>query len=114
MNLLSGTLTGGASSKIEKSRSASVYDFRDAGLPKSGLRRRTNRFKPAADIDLRMGFSAEVASSTCIRLIESPLEHAELGITALDHEPVIWVISDTATNFASVLLKSGHAVHLAS
>jgi hypothetical protein len=76
------------------------------------LRGRANRLEPAANVDLRMGFSAEMAGSGCVRRIAIPLEHGEIGITALDHEPVIWVIRDPATNFASELLQGCHAMHL--
>ena len=72
----------------------------------------TNRLEPAANVDLRVGFSAEMAGSGRIRSIGIPPKYSELGITALDHEPVIWVISDPAADFALELPLSCHAMHL--
>lgn len=77
------------------------------------LRRRANCFKPSANVDLGMGFSAEVASSRGIRSFRLPLENTELGITALNHKPVVRAISDPSADFASEFLKRCHAVALA-
>ena len=42
------------------------------------FRRRADRLKPAAYVDLRAGFAAEVASSSRARGIYVPLEHSKL------------------------------------
>ncbi|PYV99926.1 MAG: hypothetical protein DMG89_06175 [Acidobacteria bacterium] len=61
-----------------------------------------------------MRFSTEVASSGSIRGFQIPLEHSEFRVAVFNDKPVIWVIGDSSADFASELLKSSHAVHLAS
>lgn len=78
------------------------------------LWRRTYRFKPAANVDLGMGFSAEMAGTGCIRCFRIPLQNTQVGIIALNNEPMNRGICDPAADFASELLKSCHALHLAS
>ena len=78
------------------------------------LRRRADRLKPPADVDLSVGFSTEVTSTGRASGIRVPLVNSEFSITALDHKPVIWSIADTPTNFATEFLKGCHALPLAS
>jgi len=58
-----------------------------------------------------MRFSTEMTRSSCARGIGVPLVHGEFGVTALDREPVIWIIGDPAANFTTILQKGCHAVH---
>src|SRR5258708_4937306 len=58
------------------------------------FRRRANRLKPAANVDLRMGFSAVVTSSSRVRRICIPLEDSKLRIATLNDKPVIGVVRD--------------------
>jgi len=78
------------------------------------LRRRANRLKPAAYVDLRVGFAAEVPSASRARGIYIPLEHRELRIATLNDNPVIGVVGDSSTDFTSEFLKSRHAIALFS
>lgn len=78
------------------------------------FRRRTNRFEPSADVNLRMGLAAEVARTGSICGIHVPSENRELRIVALDHKPVNGAGAAPAADFASEFLKRCHAVALAS
>ena len=88
--------------------------FRDAGFCEIRPRRRANRLKPAAYVDLRVGFAAEVPSASRARGIHIPLEHRELRIATLNDKPVIGIVGDSSTDFTSEFLKSRHAIALFS
>lgn len=57
---------------------------------------------------------AEVASSGSIRCFQIPVENSQLRITALNHEPVIWVSGNSSVAFAPEFLRGGYALHLVS
>jgi hypothetical protein len=99
-----------------KHRQLSVFRRQTLGLYRCGCRevwlgRRANRLKPPANVDLSMRLSTEMTSSGRAGGVGVPLVNSELSVTALDHEPVNWTISDPGANFATVLLKSCHGVH---
>ena len=75
-----------------------------------GFGRRADRLEPPADIDLGMRFSTEMAGARGTRGGRVPLEYRELGIAALNDKPVIWAVSDPATDFASEFLESCHTL----
>jgi len=81
------------------------------GSPGSEVRtrRRTRRFKPAADVNLGVRFAAVMTCAGCVRNLRFPLENGELRFTALDHEPVNRVAADCSANLAAELLERRHS-----
>ena len=67
-------------------------------------RGRTRSLEPAADIDLRMAFPAEVPGSLCIGSRSVPLKNRELSIPALNHEPMYGIIGYSAADLTSKFL----------
>jgi len=57
-----------------------------------------------------MGFSTEVTCSIRVRANCIPLEHRELCIAALNHEPVTRAVGNSSTDFTSEFLKSRHSI----
>jgi hypothetical protein len=74
--------------------------------PRAALHRPTDRFKPAAYIDLRMSFAAEVAGGGTHRGHQFPLDEEQLLIPALDDEPVGRVLTDDPANFTLKFFQS--------
>ena len=72
------------------------------------LGRGADGIEPAADIDLGVGFSAEMPGSIRVRVVFVPAEHCELNVAALNYEPVHRVVGDRTADFASEFLKRGH------
>jgi hypothetical protein len=77
-------------------------------LVEIGFGRRAHGLKPAADINLSVSLSAEMARSICIGRVLIPAKNAKLSISALNHEPVHRVVRDRAADFAPKFLKRGH------
>jgi len=77
---------------------------------KIGLGRRAGRVEPSADIDLRMGLTAEVSRARRVRNFRLPTQDGELGVSALNDEPVHRVVGDVPANFAAKFLKGGHGM----
>ena len=73
------------------------------------LRRRTKRFKPAADIHLGMGFATEMPRSGAGGGRQVPLDDRELLISALDHKPTDRILTDDPANLALEFLHTRHA-----
>ena len=60
--------------------------------------RRTDVLKPAADVDLRMRLTAEMASRRSIRALQVPPQHGKFFFSALDHEPMHRMIANDTAN----------------
>jgi hypothetical protein len=70
--------------------------------------RRANRIEPTANVDLCVGFAAEMARSVGVRGFLIPAQDGELRVATLNYEPVQWVTSDRAANFTPEFLERGH------
>jgi hypothetical protein len=71
-------------------------------------RRRAYRIKPAADVDLSVRLSAEVASADRIRGFQVPAENRQLRVATLNDEPVQRIIGHRSADLTSELLNLGH------
>ena len=69
------------------------------------LRRRADRFEPAADVDLGMRFAAEMSSRGAVGGRLLPAQDSELFVSALDHKPVHGIVADDAANLTLKLAK---------
>jgi hypothetical protein len=67
--------------------------------------RRADGIEPAADVYLRMSFAAEMACSIGAGGFLIPAQNSKLGVTALNYEPVQWVVGDGAADFATEFLE---------
>jgi hypothetical protein len=72
------------------------------------FRRRTGRFKPTADVNLRVRFSAIMPCAPGIRSFWFPFQNRELRVTALNYKPVHRLAAHDAANLALELLKGCH------
>jgi len=71
-----------------------------------GLGGGANGFEPTADIDLGVGFAAEMAGGGAVGGGQVPLDHRELLISTLDYKPVDGIVSDDAANLALEFLQT--------
>lgn len=78
------------------------------GSPIHRFWRRADRFEPAADVDLRVRFAAEMTGAGTFRGSQIPAKHRELVFTALDHKPVNGMVADDPTYLALKLFKRRH------
>src|SRR6185437_5775583 len=72
------------------------------------LGRRAHGLKPAADVDLRVGFAAEMASAGCVGSCGVPDLHGERRWPALDEEPVDRIGGRETTDFTAIFLQRCH------
>jgi len=86
-------------------------DVVDVGLGSSEnrFRRRANRFKPAADIHLGVGFATEMTGGGRVGGGQIPLDNRKFLISAFDDKPMDWIVTDDATNLALEFFQTGHA-----
>jgi len=94
---------------LAKGKASVASTLGGLGNLENGFGRRANGFKPAADIDLGVGFAAEMPGSGAIGGSQFPLDDRELLISALDHKPMDWIITDDPANLALEFLQTGHA-----
>jgi hypothetical protein len=76
--------------------------------PERGLARETDGFKPAADIDLGVGFATEMTGAWAQGIGQIPLDDRELLISALDHKPMDRVLTSDPANLALEFFHAGH------
>ncbi len=60
--------------------------------------RRTDVLKPAADVDLRVRLTAEMASRRTIRALQVPPQHGKFFFSALDHKPMRRMVANDPAN----------------
>ena len=70
--------------------------------------RRAQRFKPSADVDLSMPFSAEMPCPGGVCGFRVPLDNRQVHIAALNDEPMARILRNRSTNFAAVLPDGCH------
>ena len=75
----------------------------------SGFARHAYGFKPAADVDLSVGFAAKMPRGGAGGGSQIPLDDGKLQISALDHKPVIRILTDDPANLALEFLETRHA-----
>ena len=78
------------------------------GLFKIWFGRGTNGIKPAADVDLRVGFSAVMTSSCRFGDLGTPAVNRKIGISAVNHKPVQWIGGHDTADFATEFLQCRH------
>ena len=71
--------------------------------------RRTDGFKPPADVHLRVRFAAKMPGGGTVGGCQIPPENSKILISALDHEPVARIVTDNPTNFALEFFHTRHA-----
>jgi hypothetical protein len=70
--------------------------------------RHAHRLKPPADVNLSVSFSAKMPGIWGTGCFEVPLDHDQLVVTALNHQPTNRITGDNATDFALELLEGSH------
>ena len=70
--------------------------------------RDTDRFKPAADIDLGVRFAAEMAGGWAQGGSQVPFEDREFLVSAFDHKPAHGILTDRPANLALKFLQTRH------
>jgi hypothetical protein len=80
-------------------------------LHEAWLRRRADRVKPAADVDLGMSLTAIMPGSRRVGCLRVPPVDSKIGISTSNHEPVDGVGGNESTDFTSKLLKRCHGCH---
>ena len=71
--------------------------------------RDTYRFKPAADVDLGVGFATEMAGAWAHCGGQVPFDDGEILISTFDHEPADRILTDRPANLALKFLQTRHA-----
>jgi hypothetical protein len=88
-----GETTGAAESEIANSEEKQILRS-----SKNRFARRTDVLKPAADVNLRVRLTAEVASRRTVRGLQLPSQHGKFFFSAFDHKPMRWMITDNTAN----------------
>jgi hypothetical protein len=70
------------------------------GSPENRFGRHTQGFKPAADIDLGVGFATEMPGAGAIGGSQIPLDDCKSLISAFDHKPMDRIVTDDPANLA--------------
>ena len=78
-------------------------------LHETGLRRRADRVKPAADVHLGMSLTAIMPGSRRVGCFRVPPVDGKIGISTSNHEPVDRIRGNESTDFTSKFLQSCHA-----
>jgi hypothetical protein len=78
-------------------------------LHETGLRRRADRVKPAADVNLGMSLSAIMAGPRGVGRFRVPPIDGKIGISTSNHEPVDRIRGNESTDFTSKFLQRCHA-----
>jgi hypothetical protein len=73
------------------------------------LWRRTERFKPSADVNLGVGFAAEMAGGGAIGGGQIPFDDCEFLISTLDYKPMNRIRTDDPANLALEFFQARHA-----
>jgi len=74
-----------------------------------GSWRYAHGFKPAADVDLGVGFSAEMTSGGACCGGRIPFDHRELLVSTLDNKPVDRILIDNPANLTLEFFQTRHA-----
>src|SRR5260370_38734108 len=65
-------------------------------------------FKPAADIHLGVGLATEMPRGGTASGSQIPLDDFELLISALDHKPMDWILTDRPANLPLEFRQTPH------
>jgi hypothetical protein len=78
-------------------------------LPEGWLGRRARRLKPAADVNLGMGFTTVMPGPRSVGHLGAPPVNGKAGLSAVNDEPVDGITGHDATDFAPEFLYRCHA-----
>jgi hypothetical protein len=76
--------------------------------PERGLTREADGFKPAANIDLGVGFATEMTGAWAQGGGQIPLDDRELQISTLNYKPMDRVLASDPANLALEFFHAGH------